>query len=119
VVAAEAPVVVITATVGSGKARVVVGVEVKVAVLAGVVAHLAMDQVLLTISSQIIIWTYELFYYYFFSGGNSWGGDYDNGYQTGYGGGASAGPMRNSYVSERSAPYSRDYGGMNFQQFLM
>jgi len=45
------------------------------------------------------------------SGGNSWGGDYDNGYQTGYGGGASAGPMRNSYVSERSAPYSRDYGG--------
>ena len=52
-----------------------------------------------------------------FSGGNSWGGDYDNGYQTGYGGGASAGPMRNSYVSERSAPYSRDYGGMKLKTF--
>ena len=42
---AEVLVVVITATVGSGKARVVVGVEVKVAVLAGVVVHLVMDQV--------------------------------------------------------------------------
>lgn len=47
------------------------------------------------------------------SGGNSWGGDYDNGYSSGsmrdYSQGG--GPVRNSYMSERSAPYSRDYGG--------
>ncbi|XP_046440432.1 heterogeneous nuclear ribonucleoprotein A1, A2/B1 homolog [Daphnia pulex] len=46
------------------------------------------------------------------SGGNSWGGDYDNG----YGGNMrdfnqGGGPVRNSYVTERSVPYTRDYGG--------
>ena len=48
----------------------------------------------------------------YFLGGNSWGGDYDNGYggnmrEFNQGGG----PVRNSYVTERSVPYTRDYGG--------
>ena len=46
VAAAEVPVVVITVMVeGSGKARVVAGVEVRVAVLDGVGAPLVTDQV--------------------------------------------------------------------------
>ena len=93
----------------SGKVRA--GVVIKAVVLDGVGVLQVMDQ------AQVNVFVNALIYIFFktllcFLGGNSWGGDYDNGYggnmrEFNQGGG----PVRNSYVTERSVPYTRDYGG--------
>lgn len=97
-----------TTATDNGKARI--GAVTKAVVLDGVGDHQVMDlvQVCTVVPKRIHFRrTFSMF-----SGGNSWGGDYDNGYggnirEFSQGGG----PVRNSYVTERSAPYARDYGG--------
>lgn len=102
---AEAAVGEIT-VVDSGKVQA--GVAIKAAELAGVVALLVMDQDLVLHVFRSLKFNIKCL----ILGGNSWAADYDNGYggnmrEFSQGGG----PVRNSYVTERSVPYTRDYGG--------
>lgn len=91
--------------------RVRIGVVIKAAVLGGVEVLQVMDQARVIFNSVLRL-KIMFIIVIIISGGNSWGGDYDNGYggnmrEFSQGGG----PVRNSYVTERSVPYARDYGG--------